>query len=135
VTGGAERGAASGVPHGSLLVAFAEATAGGDDDALARARAALLAALGAAALVDAAAVTSNFERMVRIADATGIPLDAPIAALSVDLRRDLGIDAYASAAQTPAPGRMARALARWVGPFVPRLLHRAGRSSQSSGRG
>ena len=30
--------------------------------------------MGVAAMVDAAAVASNFERMVRIADGTGIPL-------------------------------------------------------------
>jgi hypothetical protein len=134
VTGGAEHGAENGVPQGALLVAFAEATAGDDDAALARSREALLAALGPAALVDAAAVTSNFERMVRIADATGIPLDAPLAALSVDLRRDLGIDAYASAAQTPAPSRMARTLARWVEPFLPRLMRLAARASRTSSR-
>jgi len=134
LTGGAERGAASGVPQGGQLVAFAEATVGDDDAALARTREALIAALGPAALVDAAAVTSNFERMVRIADATGIPLDAPLAALSIDVRRDLGIDAYAAAAQTPAPSRVARVLARWAGPFVPRLLRLASKASRSSAR-
>jgi hypothetical protein len=44
-------------------------------------------------------VASNFERMTRIADATGIPLDAPAAALSADLRDTLGLDRFASAAQ------------------------------------
>ena len=134
LTGGAARGAESGVPHGRLLVAFAEATAGDDDAALARSREALLAALGPAALIDAAAVTSNFERMVRIADATGIPLDAPLAALSVDVRRDLGIDTYASAAQTPAPSWLARTLARCVEPFLPRLLRLASKASRSPSR-
>ena len=134
VTGDARLAAASGVAQGGLLVAFADATAGDDDAALARAREALLAALGPAALVDAAAVTSNFERMVRIADATGIPLDAPIAAMTVDVRRDLGIDAYAAAAQTPVPSRMARTLARFAGPFLPRLLRLASKRSRSPAR-
>ena len=32
----------------------------------------------------------------RIADATGIPLDAGLAAISVDVRAELGLDAFAS---------------------------------------
>jgi len=125
VTGGARNGAGGGVPQGELLVAFAEATVATDDAALARARASLLAALGPAALVDAAAVTSNFERMVRIADATGIPLDAPVAALTADMRRDLGIDRYAAAANTPTPSRWVRALVRVASPWMPHLMRLA----------
>ena len=48
----------------------------------------------AAALVDAAGVASNFERMVRIADATGIPLDARMAALSQDVRDTLHLERF-----------------------------------------
>jgi hypothetical protein len=95
---------------------------GGDDAALAEARELLRAAAGPAALVDAAAVTSNFERMVRIADATGVPLDAPVAMLTADVRRELGIDRFAASASTPAPSRTARALGRWLAPWAPRLL-------------
>lgn len=72
-----EAGRSSGVPNGDLLVAFAEAVVGGDPAAgevLAQARRDLIAAMGVEAMVDAAAVASNFERMVRIADGTGIPL-------------------------------------------------------------
>jgi hypothetical protein len=134
VTGGARDGAGGGVPQGELLIAFAEATVETDDAALARARQSLLAALGPAALVDAAAVTSNFERMVRIADATGIPLDAPLAAITIDLRRDLGIDRYAAAAQTPAPSRVVRVLARLARPLLPRLMRLAGKSSRIAKR-
>jgi hypothetical protein len=130
VTGRARDGAGGGVPQGELLVAFAEATVGTDDAALARARQSLLSGLGPAALVDAAAVTSNFERMVRIADATGIPLDAPVAALTSALRRELGIDRYAAAAQTPSPGHVARVLARFARPFLPRLLRLAGKGGR-----
>jgi hypothetical protein len=122
LTGGRAAGDASGVSHADVLVAFAEASVGEDDAALAQARERLLAALGPAALVDAAAVTSHFERVVRVADATGIPLDAPVAALTVDVRRDLGIDRFAAAAHTPAPSRAARVLARFMAPCVPRLM-------------
>jgi hypothetical protein len=48
--------------------------------------------LGVEALVDAAAVIGNFERMTRIADGTGIPLGDTLAAVTVDIRRDLGLD-------------------------------------------
>ena len=34
----------------------------------------------------------NFERMVRIADGTGIPLDGPVVAASNDFREELGLD-------------------------------------------
>jgi hypothetical protein len=69
-----ESGRTSGVEHGDMLVEFAEAVAGRDPDDIARARQRLIEAMGTAAMVDAAAVASNFERMVRIADGTGIPL-------------------------------------------------------------
>ena len=88
------------VPHGAALAAFAEALVLGDEAARASARSRLEAVIGPAGLVDAAAVASNFERMTRIADATGIPLDAPVAVLTADLRESLGLGRFASAAQS-----------------------------------
>lgn len=99
----------SGLPHGDVLTAFAEALVAGDDAALAGARTRVAQALGPGGLVDAAAVASNFERMNRIADATGIPLDTPVAALSSDLRDSLGLDRFASAAHTRRLGWFGRA--------------------------
>ena len=93
--------ATSGVAHADTLVRFAEALVGGDDGRLTRARAELLQKVGPEALVDAAAVVGNFQRMVRIADATGIPLDAPMERVTEDLRSELGIDHFGSAANTP----------------------------------
>ncbi len=87
----------SGVDHGAELVAFAEAVVGEDDAALERARKELLAAAGPDALVDAAAVAGNFQRMVRIADGAGIPLDGAFAEMSADLREELDLSRYASA--------------------------------------
>jgi hypothetical protein len=49
-----------GVPHGRLLVTFAEAVLGDDDGALARARKALVEALGPSGLTDAAGVVGLF---------------------------------------------------------------------------
>jgi hypothetical protein len=100
--------AASGVDHAEALLAFADAAVSGEADALSDARERLLEAVGAEGLVDAAAVVANFERMVRIADSTGIPLDAPVAAMTADLREDLDLGRYRSASNTPEPGALAR---------------------------
>ena len=75
-----------GVAHAAALVALADAMVGEDDGALVAARQRVLDELGPAHLVDAAAVASNFERMVRIADATGIPLDDPVEIMTSDIR-------------------------------------------------
>ncbi|MBI4933507.1 MAG: hypothetical protein HY828_06485 [Actinobacteria bacterium] len=61
----------AGLPHGALLMAFAEAAAGVDDAALAEAREALVDATSEAFMIDAAAVVANFEMMTRVADGTG----------------------------------------------------------------
>jgi hypothetical protein len=53
----------SGVEHGTLLLAFAEAMVGDDDEVLTHVRHAMVENLSPAALVDAAGVASNFERM------------------------------------------------------------------------
>lgn len=86
----------SGIPQGGLLVAFAEAVLGADDERLAAARMGLAEALGDEALVDAAAVVANFNAIDRVADATGIPVDAERLDLTADLRAELGIDAFAA---------------------------------------
>jgi hypothetical protein len=119
---------ASGVAHAQELLAFADALVGEDDAALAAARARLAAALGPGGLVDAAAVASNFERMVRIADATGIPLDAPIAALTEALREDLGVARFRSAANTPAAGAAARWVGRLLAPVASRVFRAVARA-------
>ncbi|MCP5027383.1 MAG: hypothetical protein GY929_13965 [Actinomycetia bacterium] len=87
----------SGVEHSDELVAMVDAIAIGDPDGIAVARAALVDAIGEQAAVDAIAVCSNFHMMTRIADGTGTPLDAGSAAISGELRADLGIDDLVSA--------------------------------------
>lgn len=82
----------SGVPNGRALLAFAAAVAGDDDAHLARAREALRAEMGDAGVADAAAVASNFERMVRIADSTGIELGDWMESFTEDVRTDLSLD-------------------------------------------
>ena len=80
----------SGVPHGLELVAFANAIVTGAQT-LPQSRDAVIEALGAEAMVDAAGVVSNFERMVRIADSTGIELGDRLEQASADVRDTLGL--------------------------------------------
>ena len=87
--------ATSGVPHEAALVAFAEAVVQDDEPALETARRRLLNELGSDALVDAAAVASNFERMVRIADSTGIGLDSFLEENTVGIRAELKLTRFA----------------------------------------
>ena len=86
----------SGIGHGERLTAFADAAVKGDLAELATAREGLREAAGSAAVVDAAAVIGNFERMVRIADGAGIPLDGIVGAMGSDLGEKLGLDDYRS---------------------------------------
>jgi len=111
-----------GVPHERELVALAEAVVRGGEAELAEARRAALAALGPESFVAAAAVAGNFERMDRIADATGIPLDAPLDAISADMRAELGIDAFGSAANTPRLTPARRLLGRVLAPLARYLM-------------
>ena len=85
-----------GVPHGRLLVRFAEAVLGEDDAELAAVRADLLAAMGEAALADSAAVAGLFNAIDRVADSTGIPLEDWKARSTADFRSALGIDRFHS---------------------------------------
>ena len=87
-------GGISGIAGGEALIAFAEAAVTGTDTELDGARDALVSELGEAAMVDAAGVVSNFERMVRIADATGIPLGDGLEAFSEDIRNELDLERF-----------------------------------------
>ena len=94
---GDEQGAAVGIEYGAELMRFAESVASGTPEDLRRTREALLAAAGPAVLVDAAGVAANFQRMVRIADAAGIPVDDMTGDLSRQVRDELGIAQFPSA--------------------------------------
>ncbi len=94
-------GSDGGVEHGARLVAFTEAVMNTDDDALQRERRALRSVLSAESFVDVAATIGAFNVVDRVADATGIPLDSMLEGMSVDLRRDLNLARFASAANTP----------------------------------
>jgi hypothetical protein len=83
------------IPNGALLVTFADAVIGIDDERLATARADIRAALGDEALVDAAAIAATFNAIDRVADSTGIPIEHTKAEVTADLRASLGIDSFA----------------------------------------
>ena len=101
-TPGADDG---GVAHGALLLAFTDAVMGDDDARLARERKALRAVLSDEAFVDTCAVIGAFNVVDRIADATGIPLDEGLAAMSAEVREELDLARFASAANTPGAAR------------------------------
>jgi hypothetical protein len=84
----------SAIPHGAALLAFASALVLGEAGPLDAARERLLREMGEAALVDAAGVASNFQRMVRIADGTGIPLGEGLETRSQDVRAELGLERF-----------------------------------------
>jgi hypothetical protein len=79
------------------LVAFADAAIGAAAEPLDQAREALIRALGADAMIDAAAVIGGFDGITRIADATGIPLETPKIEQTADLRGVLQLDEFSAA--------------------------------------
>ena len=89
----------SGVEHGEVLLRFSDAAVGRTAE-LAQAREALNSAMGPEAVVDCAATIANFQRMVRIADGCGIPLDTFSRQESAKWRDGLGIDNFRSRANT-----------------------------------
>lgn len=108
----------SSISGAAVLVGFAEATLGGNTDEIAVARDLVRSELGSEALVDAAAVIGNFERMVRIADGTGIPLDAAVNVATEEIRAELGIDAFASEERKSEVATWQRLMARAIDPLA-----------------
>lgn len=84
--------------NGGELNAFVEAILGRDPAAIAAARAAVVEAMGEAAMVDAAATIAAFNAYPRAADATGIPLEDAKREATAGLRHELGLDALEVAA-------------------------------------
>ena len=119
----------TGIPGDAALLAFTESALGDDGETIANARQRVVDELGEPAMIDAAGIIANFQRMVRIADGTGIPLDAPVAAMSADIRENLGINAYVSADCTPEPSWLAKLLARLFRPLIIRRLRSQSQSS------
>ena len=124
--GGIVDGVASetGVPHEVALIQFAEAGLGDDTELIRECRERVTREMGSEAMIDAACVIANFQRMVKIADATGIPLDAPAAMMTEGIRVDLGLNEYGSADNTPPVPFIRRIFAKLLQPFLPAILRR-----------
>ena len=90
-----------GVEHGARLLAFTDAVLRDDDERLHRERDALRPLLSPAAFVDVCAVITAFNVVDRVADATGIPLNPMLLAMSGDVREELELARFRSAANTP----------------------------------
>lgn len=86
-------GGASGVADAALLLEFAEAMLSEDGARRDAARQELWRTLGDAALVDAAGVVASFDAVVKLADASGIPLEGDKARATERLRAELGLRA------------------------------------------
>lgn len=89
--------AAVGVEFGAELMQLGEAVARRDEALLSTARQQLVELAGAAVLVDAAGVAANFQRMVRIADAMGIPIDDMTTELGQQVRQELDLAKFETA--------------------------------------
>jgi hypothetical protein len=86
-----------GVDHAIELIRFADAAVIRDAEATRRARKAVIAAMGEAAMIDAAAVIGGFDGITRVTDATGLPIEPQKAELTADLRTELELDRKFSA--------------------------------------
>lgn len=101
-----------------------EAVLQGDANTITTTREAVSKQLGEPAMIDSAAVIANFQRMVRIADSTGIPLDEPVLMMTQSLRHKLGIDNFSAAKNSPALNPVKRVLGHVLSPFATRILQR-----------
>lgn len=119
---GDESATAGDVDHAAALMKFAEAVASRDEAVLAGARKELLEEAGPEVLVDAAAVAGNFQRMVRIADSTGIPLDESSAAVSYGVVNELDLRRFSSALNTPPGGLKRKLMSLIARPMAKRMF-------------
>jgi len=93
----------SGLPYGDVLLRYADAVSGTDENSVAGAIEALADSMGEGALVQAAAIAGTFSMNDRAANATGIVMEPMFLSESGDTaayRQALGIDGYASAANS-----------------------------------
>ena len=90
-------GTGGGVAAGAALTAYADSFYEEGRAGFAAARNRLHEEIGGEALVDAAGVLAIFNAVVRVADATGIPLEEQKAEVSADFRGELGINDYPAA--------------------------------------
>lgn len=112
----------SGIAHADLLSALVDAVVKGTDEEVVQARVAIIDTMGFEALVDSAAVIGNFERMNRIADATGIALESPTQAASSDIHDQLGLGKFPSAANSQPTGGFMKMIGKVLYPLAIRFM-------------
>ncbi|MCX2980261.1 hypothetical protein EYC98_05185 [Halieaceae bacterium IMCC14734] len=122
---------AGGLEYALELMVFAESLARRDEAALTTAREALASAAGSAVLVDAAAVAGNFQRMVRIADAAGIPLDERNIIATIDIREQLDLQRFGSAANSRSTTLSDRLKAVFMKPLMKFVMRRIDRKANT----
>jgi hypothetical protein len=89
---------------------FVDACMGDDDVELDAVREEVVREIGNDGLVESSAIVGTFNQMVRVADASGIPLDSPLDMATVSFRDTLGLDRFGSAANTAQAGPLKKAL-------------------------
>ncbi len=100
----------AGIEAASDLVTFVDALMFEGDESIAQARNGLVQKVGERGVVDTAGLVGSFQRMNRIANATGMPLDAAVNAMSLDKQNELGLREFDSAHGTNKP----RPLLSWI---------------------
>jgi len=124
--------AGSGVlPAEDELIAFAETALMFDQSATTAARERLVALIGFDAMIDSACIIANFQRMVRIADGTGIPLDTPVAMVTTAIREDLGINDFGSAENTKPITGIKRQFGLLLGKLLPFVFRQMAKRNNS----
>ena len=117
-----------GVANSKELLQFATTYLGDDPSAFDEARQALVDKMGTEAMVDAVGIVSNFQRMDRIADSTGIPSETPTLVMAEELCEQLGIDKYVSAANTDKPPFLKRLLIKCIAiPQFRKMIQESGK--------
>ncbi|MCY4427938.1 MAG: hypothetical protein OXC05_13050 [Halieaceae bacterium] len=120
------------VPHSALLCRFAEAAVmSGDKSDLPNIRNQIVTAFDLAAVVDCAGIVAHYEKMDRIADSIGLPLDAPMRIMAGDLREELNLSRFASAENTAGLGigmRLLGSFLRRIAPMLMKFVSRKGKN-------
>ena len=129
---GDEAATAGGVEFARELMKFAEAVASRDEEALRQTREALVQAAGEDVLVDAAGVAANFQRMVRIADAAGIPIDERNMTRSAGIRAELDLQRFGTASNTRPTTWVDRLRGKLMRPIAKIVIRRVDRRANAT---